>query len=125
MSDAWKPVLGGIFVLLTATNSTSLTLWHGIAAAQARSQTSTAVQSHIIRIPFSVVNDKEQGNPVPGLKKDNFRVFEDGVPQVITEFSEVPDPPLSVAVLLDASGSARGRMKLEQAAAADLFEYLL
>src|ERR1700686_4982704 len=41
---------------------------------------------------------------VTGLEKDNFHVFEDGVPQEIVNFSS-EDVPISIGIVLDMSGS--------------------
>ena len=41
---------------------------------------------------------------VTGLEKDNFHVFEDGVPQEIISFSN-EDVPISIGIVLDMSGS--------------------
>ena len=46
------------------------------------------------------------GGPVSGLGKDDFRVFEDGQPQKITEFSS-NDIPVTVGILIDESFSMR------------------
>jgi len=51
----------------------------------------------------STVTDKN-GNYVTDLKKEDFRVYEDGVLQGITYFNS-GDVPVSVGILLDTSGS--------------------
>ncbi len=45
------------------------------------------------------------GNFVKGLKKKDFQLLENGVPQELVLFSEEPDAPIRVAFLLDLSGS--------------------
>jgi len=52
---------------------------------------------------YAAVTD-ETGNPVSGLRRDDFTVLEDGQPQVLSAFAE-GDFPLSVAVALDRSFS--------------------
>src|SRR5205823_1030032 len=47
-----------------------------------------------------------KGTPVAGLGKDNFQVFEDGVPQTIKHFSH-EDIPVTVGLVIDNSGSMR------------------
>jgi Ca-activated chloride channel homolog len=61
-------------------------------------------------LTYTSVFDKE-GNFVSGLKKENFKLFEDGVEQKITTFSQ-EDVPVSMGILLDLSGSMR--LKKEQ-----------
>src|SRR5208337_3842823 len=49
------------------------------------------------------VNDST-GVHVPGLGKDNFRIYEDGQLQTITHFSS-DDVPVTVGLVIDTSGS--------------------
>jgi VWFA-related protein len=44
--------------------------------------------------------EDNNGNFVPGLKKDNFRVVEDGVPQTLQTF-EAGESPMTVALLIE------------------------
>ena len=66
---------------------------------------------------FTVVTKHEK--MVTDLKKDNFKVFDDGAQQEITSFSQPTDLPLRVGLLLDTSNSIRERLKFEQDAAID------
>lgn len=45
------------------------------------------------------------GKPIKGLKKEDFKIFEDGIKQEIIEFKEAGDLPLNFLVLLDTSAS--------------------
>jgi Ca-activated chloride channel homolog len=47
---------------------------------------------------------------VSGLKQDNFKVYEDGIQQKITYFTQ-DDLPVSMGLLLDLSGSMRSKME--------------
>lgn len=47
---------------------------------------------------------------VSGLTKDDFRLFEDGIEQKMALFSQ-EDVPISLGILLDLSGSMRGKIK--------------
>jgi Ca-activated chloride channel family protein len=58
----------------------------------------------------AAVHDKS-GRFVGGLKKERFKVFEDGVAQNINVFSQ-EDIPLSLGILLDVSGSMRSKIDL-------------
>jgi Ca-activated chloride channel family protein len=51
----------------------------------------------------------KSGHFVGGLKEDNFKVYEDGVAQSISSFSQ-EDVPVSMGILLDLSGSMRGKI---------------
>jgi Ca-activated chloride channel homolog len=60
------------------------------------------VKASLVSVPVSVMD--RQGKYVVDLQRNEFRVFEDGVEQPITHFSNV-DQPLSVVLLMDTSGS--------------------
>jgi Ca-activated chloride channel homolog len=55
------------------------------------------------------VYDKN-GHFVSGLKKENFKLFEDGIEQSINQFSQ-EDVPLSMGILVDLSGSMRNKVE--------------
>ncbi len=61
------------------------------------------------------------GAPVGNLRKEDFRIFEDGVEQAITEFAK-EDAPVSVGFLFDASSSMRNKMRQSSEAAASFFQ---
>ncbi len=53
---------------------------------------------------------------VGGLKKDNFKVYEDGIAQSVSSFSQ-EDVPISLGLILDTSGSMRNKIDLVNKAA--------
>jgi len=55
------------------------------------------------------------GRPVTGLRRDEFRVFEDGRPQRVAHFAEGRTAPARVLLLVDASGSMNGVLKTTSA----------
>jgi len=61
-------------------------------------------------IVHTTVLDKS-GHFVNGLKKESFRVTEDGAPQAVTYFSQ-EDVPVSLGIVIDTSGSMRGKIEL-------------
>lgn len=56
-----------------------------------------------------------------GLTRDAFEVFEDGVPQQIRDFEAQTNLPLTVAIVIDVSGSIRDKLRFEQEAAIEFF----
>jgi Ca-activated chloride channel homolog len=68
----------------------------------------------MVRLPITIV-DKD-GNFVPGLHEDNFRVLEDKTPQKISAFTHA-DIPISVGLIIDNSGSMRSKRARVNAAA--------
>ncbi len=55
-------------------------------------------------VTFDVVVTDNGGNPVSGLQRDQFKVFDDNVEQVVTNFSP-SDAPLTVVVLVEFSNT--------------------
>jgi Ca-activated chloride channel family protein len=55
----------------------------------------------------------QQGAPVGGLTKDNFKLTEDGVPQKIAVFSRESELPLSIVLAVDVSLSTKRDLKFE------------
>lgn len=73
----------------------------------------------MVLVPAQVTNDL--GTPVTNLRKEDFRVFEDGVEQPIADFSQ-EDAPVSVGLLFDISGSMRNKIKKATEAAEAFFK---
>jgi Ca-activated chloride channel family protein len=61
------------------------------------------VNVHLVNVTFSVRN--ESGLSPADLTKNDFEVFEDGVAQNISFFSRSADIPLTLGLIVDASGS--------------------
>ncbi|HEV7797200.1 MAG TPA: VWA domain-containing protein [Pyrinomonadaceae bacterium] len=59
------------------------------------------VSTQIVNVD-AVVYLKKNGQIVNGLKKENFTIFADGVPQTITNFS-TPEAPITVAMVVEYS----------------------
>ncbi len=72
------------------------------------------VETQLVSVPAIVTNG--QGRPVPGLRVDNFVVYEDGQKQTIANFGTT-EAPFEIALLLDTSGSTREDVGLIQQAA--------
>lgn len=68
---------------------------------------------------FATVTDKD-GRPVPDLPRDDFVVFDDGVEQAITQFTN-ERVPVSLGLLVDMSESMRDRRMEDARAALDRF----
>jgi Ca-activated chloride channel family protein len=77
------------------------------------------IDSALVLVPAQVTNIL--GVPITDLHKGDFKVFEDGVEQPITNFS-MEDAPLSIGLLYDISGSMRNKVKKSTEAAAAFFK---
>jgi Ca-activated chloride channel family protein len=60
------------------------------------------VQVEMVSLPVVVIS--RDGGYIKDLKREDFRVLEDGVPQEIAGFAAVEEP-ISVALMIDSSGS--------------------
>jgi VWFA-related protein len=58
------------------------------------------VETRVVNVDVVVTDDN--GNPIPGLKKENFKILDDNVPQTITNFAPT-DAPITVVVLMEFS----------------------
>ena len=83
-------------------------------------QANLRVNSSLVLIPAHITT--AAGSPVVNLRKEDFALFEDGVPQTITHFAQ-DDAPVSVGVLLDTSGSMKNKMSRVSAAATEFFRF--
>ncbi|HEX8638481.1 MAG TPA: VWA domain-containing protein, partial [Pyrinomonadaceae bacterium] len=70
----------------------------------------------------AVITDSE-GKPVGGLKKNQFKIFEDGAEQEISIF-ETQETPFAAVILLDTSGSMEQRISLARSAAINFLDGL-
>ena len=68
----------------------------------------------LVTLPVSVMD--RDGKYIPNLRKEDFRLWEDGTEQTVAFFSAV-DKPFSVVLMLDTSGSTRFRIEEIQDAA--------
>lgn len=84
----------------------------GTALAQTDDPTQTLrVDVKLVNV-FVTVTDSN-GAPIANLKKENFKVMEDGVPQNISVFDRESELPLSIVLAIDASLSTKKDIKLE------------
>lgn len=86
----------------------TLLLASGAGAQVFRSGTDTVFLS------VTVVDSKNR--LVPGLTREDFQVFEDGVPQEVSTFSRDPQP-IALSILLDSSTSMEPKIRTAQEAA--------
>ena len=66
---------------------------------------SIAINTELVSLRVSVTD--KQGRSVPGLDRSSFAVYENGVQQEVSYFSD-QDVPLAVGIVLDVSGSMTG-----------------
>jgi Ca-activated chloride channel homolog len=89
------------------------------AKAADEEQQTIRVNATLVNTLFTVADKK--GKFITNLKQDDFKVFEDDKLQAIANFSSESNLPLSVALLVDTSGSIRDKLRFEQEAAIEFF----
>jgi VWFA-related protein len=70
------------------------------------------VNVNVVQLFFNV-KDKH-GALIPNLKKEDFTIAEDGVPQTIKYFSAESNLPLTLGMMIDSSGSQRNVIDMEK-----------
>jgi VWFA-related protein len=81
------------------------------------------VNVNVVQLFFNV-KDKH-GALIPNLTKDDFEITEDGKPQTVKYFAAESDLPLTLGILIDASGSQRNVLGMEQEVGASFLQEIL
>lgn len=82
--------------------------------------TDDPVSTFEVRLPVTVTDKDKKKDLIKGLRQNDFSVFENGVRQEITFFTdEKNNPPVYVGVLMDTSASTSGKLKFSKQAAKD------
>ena len=66
---------------------------------------------NLVDVLFTVLSRRNK--LVSDLEKQDFKIFDDNIPQDIRFFSKQTDLPLRIGMLLDTSNSIRDRIKFE------------
>src|SRR5438270_3401684 len=74
--------------------------------------TTLKVNVNVVQLFFNV--KEKHGGLVPNLKKDDFEIYEDGKPQAIKYFTAESNLPLTLGMMIDASGSQRNVIDMEK-----------
>jgi VWFA-related protein len=67
---------------------------------------SLKVDVPLVNLPISVVTGN--GQFIPGLKAENFKILEDGIPQKIDTFSQQSDKPITAVLLVEFASNSYG-----------------
>lgn len=81
------------------------------------------VEVRLTNVLFTV-KDKH-GVPIPGLKKEDFEIYEDLRKQTIKNFSAESNQPLTLGILVDTSGSQQRVLPMEQEASYEFLQRVL
>jgi Ca-activated chloride channel family protein len=94
-----------------------------VAAASLAQEPTIRVNVNLVHVIATVKN--QAGELVGTLRKDDFEIRDNGVKQEIAVFGRQTDQPLSVALLVDTSGSTAKDLNFETASAAKFLHALL
>jgi VWFA-related protein len=117
-----KRTLLALIIMSTATLAATA-LARQNSPVQKQDEETLSVDVELVNVLFTVADKK--GKFTRDLKKESFKVYEDGKPQQITNFSADSNLPLTIALLIDTSGSVRDRLHFEQQAAIEFFSSTL
>jgi Ca-activated chloride channel family protein len=92
-------------------------------AQQSAGTPSFRVDVNLVRVIATVRN--QAGELVDNLEKSDFQILDNGAPQQVALFERRSDQPLSVALLVDISGSTAKDLKFETESAARFLRALL
>src|ERR1700675_2601999 len=76
-------------------------------ASQKPPDAGVAIAVDVPIVTLDVVATTQHGDIIPGLKKENFRILDDGAPQTITNFGAT-DAPITMVLLLEFSNDRWG-----------------
>jgi VWFA-related protein len=86
------------------------------AAVAAPQEGPIRIQVNLVNL-FATVRDKKTKRIVTDLNQDEFKISEDNVQQKIISFSRETTLPITLALMIDTSGSEEGALGAEQEAA--------
>lgn len=102
-----------------------------VSASPASPQLPTGVSDQTYRVSVDLVNvlcsvfDKNTKSFVTALGREDFSIFEDGQRQEIKNFARETNLPLTLAMLVDTSGTVTPKLKFEQDAATSFFQNVM
>ena len=108
-------------VLFLAFSVSAWVQWGPVVRAQVRTDTTIVANVELVQIPVTIFDDK--GAVAAHLKKNDFRLFDDGIEQNILYF-ERERVPVSFVVLADLSSSMTRKIPFVQEAALSLLDSL-
>ena len=87
-------------------------------------QEDQVIRAEVEAVLVNVLVSDRNGRPITGLKRENFRIFEDKVEQQIGTFFFPVNAPFSVVLLLDTSYSTYGKLAPIQDSAIEFVEQI-
>jgi VWFA-related protein len=90
---------------------------------QDQAATTLKVNVNVVQLFFNVKDKK--GALIPSLTKDDFQIVEDGKPQTVKYFAAESNLPLTLGILIDASGSQARVLDMEKQVGGEFLSQIL
>lgn len=105
--------------------SARLVIVGGLLVCAVFSQDAPEFRSHVelVVIPCAVVD--AAGSPVHGLTREDFRIFDNGVPRIVSYFAQDDDQPVTLGILIDGSDSQHNLLSEHRRTVFELLHRLL
>src|SRR5678816_3700024 len=118
-----RPLLALVLFCLPAISLSAQDNQKAGGQADDQSMETLKVDVNVVQLFFNVKDKK--GGLIPNLTKDAFDVTEDGKPQTIKYFKAESDLPLTLGILIDASGSQQRVLEMEKQVGGQFLQEIL
>lgn len=95
------------------------------ASTQQTEETEEPTKIGITNVTLPIIVTDKDNRFISNLTKDNFEVYEDKKPQKIIDFQAATELPLYIGILMDTSGSVKGKLKFEKDATLSFLQTVL
>jgi VWFA-related protein len=109
-----KPIRIVFFLILTAATAA--------VVLPLPQQEPARLEVNVVQVPLLTTVTDSKGKFITDLKKESFRIFEDGRSQRIDAFARETNRPLTIALLVDTSSSTYSHLNFEREAAKDFLD---
>ncbi len=129
MSKAAFPVLRALLFLIVVAGLSASAQQTSSSPTQNQNQdqdqaaTTLKVNVNVVQLFFNVKDKK--GALIPSLTKNDFQILEDGKPQTVKYFAAESDLPLTLGILIDASGSQARVLDMEKQVGGEFLSQIL
>jgi Ca-activated chloride channel family protein len=108
------PIRSVFFLILTAATAA--------VVLPLPQQEPARLEVNVVQVPLLTTVTDSKGRFITDLKKESFRILEDGRSQRIDGFARETDRPLTIALLVDTSSSTYSHLNFEREAAKDFLD---
>jgi VWFA-related protein len=118
-----RPLLALVLLSTSALSLSAQDNQNTGGQADDQSMETLKVDVNVVQLFFNVKDKK--GGLIPNLTRDEFDVTEEGKPQTIKYFKAESDLPLTLGILIDASGSQQRVLEMEKQVGGQFLQEIL